>query len=78
MLAYRAGVPIVPAVIKGAFEAWPRNKKIFRFRPISITYGPPMQPPAQGDHEAYEKTRQELQESLESLMDLQADGSMKR
>jgi 1-acyl-sn-glycerol-3-phosphate acyltransferase len=34
-------VPAVPAFIEGAFEAMPRNRKLPRLRPISITFGPP-------------------------------------
>lgn len=37
-------VPIVPAVIDGAFEAWPRNKKFPRPKKIRIVYGEPIQP----------------------------------
>jgi len=69
MLAYRGRAPIVPAVIKGAFEAWPRTRKLFRFRPISITYGRPIAPPERSEHETHEKIRRKLQDSLESLME---------
>jgi len=69
MLAYRAGVPIVPAAITGAFEAWPRTRKLFRFRRVSIAYGPPIPPPERSEHETYEETRRKLQSSLESLME---------
>ena len=67
-LAFRADVPIVPAVIKGAFEAWPRSQKIFRFRPLSIAYGRPIPPPATGERETHDEIRRELQNSLEALM----------
>lgn len=40
-IAERAGVPIVPAVVEGAFEAWPRHGRIRR-RPISVWYGRPI------------------------------------
>jgi 1-acyl-sn-glycerol-3-phosphate acyltransferase len=69
MLAYRARAPIVPAAIKGAFEAWPRTRKLFRFRPISITYGRPIAPPERSEHETHEEIRRKLQDSLESLME---------
>lgn len=43
MLAQRANVPILPAVVFGAYEAWPRNKKFFRlFRRISVCFGRPI------------------------------------
>jgi len=68
LIAHRAGVPIVPAFIRGAFEAWPRSRKLFRFRPVSITYGPPIPPPQCAKGDTLEQTRRNLQESLESLM----------
>ena len=49
-IADRAGVPIVPAVVDGAFEAWPKGRGI-RPWPIRVIYGKPI-PPAerQGAH----------------------------
>jgi 1-acyl-sn-glycerol-3-phosphate acyltransferase len=38
----RAGVPVVPCVIDGSFQAWPRTDKIFHAYPISVMYGPPL------------------------------------
>jgi 1-acyl-sn-glycerol-3-phosphate acyltransferase len=38
----KAKVPVVPAVIDGSIDAWPRGHKIFRSRPIRILYGKPM------------------------------------
>jgi len=67
MLAHRANVPIVPVVIKGAFEAWPRHRKLFRFHRISIVYGRPIPPPPNADRETQERVLQELQKSLEEL-----------
>jgi len=42
VLAARASVPIVPVAIDGAFEAWPRGRRLFRFRPVRVGYGPPV------------------------------------
>lgn len=41
-IAHRARVPIVPAVIDGAFKAWPRTRLLPRPRPIRIMFGPPI------------------------------------
>lgn len=41
MLVRRAGVPVIPAVIDGSFEAWPRGEKP-RAHPIRVRYGPPL------------------------------------
>jgi len=68
LLAHRAGVPIVPAVIKGAFEAWPRSRKIFRLRRISVRFGEPIDPPADGERDSYEGVRAEIQRRLEGMM----------
>ena len=39
--ARRAGVPILPAAITGAFEAWPRHRSLPRPRAIRVRFGPP-------------------------------------
>jgi 1-acyl-sn-glycerol-3-phosphate acyltransferase len=39
LLSRRANVPIVPIVIDGAFECWPRTKKIFSPGRIAVVYG---------------------------------------
>lgn len=43
MLACVAGVPIVPAGIRGAFQAWPRGGR-FTLHPIEIAFGAPIHP----------------------------------
>jgi 1-acyl-sn-glycerol-3-phosphate acyltransferase len=42
VIAKRSGVPVVPAVIHGAFEAWPRTNKFFRFHPVKVAFGRPL------------------------------------
>ncbi len=42
MLARRAGVPILPLVIDGAFEAWPRSRRLPRPHPIRVACGRPV------------------------------------
>lgn len=40
-IARRSGSPVVPAVIDGAFEVWPRARKLFRFGPaVKVAFGP--------------------------------------
>jgi 1-acyl-sn-glycerol-3-phosphate acyltransferase len=47
LIARRAGVPIVPTLIQGAYEAWPRTSKFPRPRPITVVYDEPLHlPPA--------------------------------
>lgn len=38
----RAGVPVVPCVLDGSYDAWPKGRKVFRPHPIRVVYGPPM------------------------------------
>jgi len=42
LLARKANVPIIPSVIDGAFEAWPRQQKWFSRGKVYVTYGPPI------------------------------------
>jgi 1-acyl-sn-glycerol-3-phosphate acyltransferase len=43
LVVRRAGVPVIPAVIDGAFDAWPPHRKLPRARgPIIVMYGPAM------------------------------------
>lgn len=42
VVARKAGVPIVPAVILGAFEAWPRHSPLPGPSPVVIAYGEPV------------------------------------
>ncbi len=58
LLCRRAKVPVVPVVIDGAYEAWPRDKKLFTFRSlISISYGEPIMPEELKDSDAREIAR---------------------
>ncbi len=38
LLSRRAKVPVVPMVIDGAYEAWPRNRNVFRLGCKVVTY----------------------------------------
>jgi 1-acyl-sn-glycerol-3-phosphate acyltransferase len=42
LLARRGAAPIIPVVIDGAFECWPRHKKLFSPGHIRVTYGKPI------------------------------------
>jgi 1-acyl-sn-glycerol-3-phosphate acyltransferase len=44
MLAERAAVPIVPVLIEGAHEVWPRDRLLPRLGRISIVFGKPLNP----------------------------------
>lgn len=42
MLLRESGVPVVPAYISGAFEAWPRDRRWPRPHPVQIVFGDPI------------------------------------
>jgi 1-acyl-sn-glycerol-3-phosphate acyltransferase len=44
LLARRAGVPIVPAAIDGAWQAWPRTSLLPLPETMQVEYGPPILP----------------------------------
>lgn len=43
-LVRRAGVPVVPVRIEGAYQAWPRTAALPRAHPIRVAYGRPLSP----------------------------------
>jgi 1-acyl-sn-glycerol-3-phosphate acyltransferase len=61
----RAKVPVVPVVIDGSFEAWPRGDKLFHAHPIRVMYGPPMN---LSDLKAAEITRR-IEATLRSMFE---------
>jgi len=66
-VACRAGVPVVPTLIEGAFESWPRSRRLPRPRPIVVGYGKPLMPgDFDGDAEALAAA------CREALLELQA------
>ena len=42
VIVRRARVPVIPVSVEGAFEAWPRGRRLPRPRPIRIRYGKPI------------------------------------
>lgn len=44
VIADRAAVPIVPVLIQGAYEVWPKGKAIPRPGVISLVFGKPLDP----------------------------------
>jgi 1-acyl-sn-glycerol-3-phosphate acyltransferase len=42
LLAKRSGAPVVPAIVTGTFEAWPRERKFPRRHPVRVVYGQPL------------------------------------
>jgi len=73
VLAHKGNVPIVPAVVNGTFEAWPRTRRLFRCKPVSITYGEPMPPPDAATRESYERVSLQLQHRLKQMLEEEKD-----
>ncbi|HEX2971467.1 MAG TPA: lysophospholipid acyltransferase family protein [Tepidisphaeraceae bacterium] len=67
MLIRRAGVPVIPAVIDGSFEAWPRGQKLFHPYPIRVMYGPAMNVENLKGQQIVEVIDKTLREMLEQL-----------
>jgi long-chain acyl-CoA synthetase len=44
ILASELDAPIVPALIEGTFEAWPRGRRWPRLAPVRVTFGRPFRP----------------------------------
>lgn len=44
VMAERAAVPIVPVLIQGAYEVWPKGRLVPRLGTISLVFGKPMDP----------------------------------
>jgi len=43
LLGEKASVPLVPTLVNGAYQAWPRKYKLpIRFSPITVRFGPPL------------------------------------
>lgn len=68
LVAKRAGCTIVPVVIDGAFEAWPRDCRFPRARPIQVEYGEPIGP-AQVAAYTVEDLTEEVQRRMGELLD---------
>jgi len=41
-LVLKAGVPVVPCAIRGAYDAWPRWARTPQRRPVTVAFGPPL------------------------------------
>jgi 1-acyl-sn-glycerol-3-phosphate acyltransferase len=55
-LVLKAGVPVIPCVITGSYEAWPRWDRRIRRHHVRITFGPPIPLPhldRRADREAF-------------------------
>jgi 1-acyl-sn-glycerol-3-phosphate acyltransferase len=69
LVARKAGVPLVPLVIEGAFEAWPRTHSLPRPAPVRVACGR-----ARGPEEIADRPEDEVMAELrDEMVRLQAD-----
>jgi 1-acyl-sn-glycerol-3-phosphate acyltransferase len=69
LLARKAKVPVVPAVIHGAYKAWPPHRALFRlFVPIRVAFGAPLRAD-RGDRGSLEKGVAESWKRLRAAME---------
>jgi 1-acyl-sn-glycerol-3-phosphate acyltransferase len=69
-LAARAGVPVVPATIRGAREAFPATARLPRPRTVTVVFGPCLWPPAPDSSRAVQE--QFTRELMRRIADLSA------
>lgn len=60
ILSRELGVPVIPVCIKGAYEAWPRSRKLPRFRHIEVEYLPAVWP----DERGYEDIARDVRDCI--------------
>jgi len=51
LIVAQTGCPVVPAYLKGTFDVLPAGAKRPRFHPVSVSFGPPLSFPSDGNKE---------------------------
>ena len=65
LLATELNVPVVPVAIKGAYEAFPRNRKLpYPFKQIDVTYLPAIHPEGYTQEEFSNAVKRSIKRSL--------------
>jgi 1-acyl-sn-glycerol-3-phosphate acyltransferase len=67
LIVKRSGVPMVPVVVHGSFQSWPKGSKLFHPHPIKVMYGPPMDVRELKGEEIVALIRRTLQNMLAEL-----------
>lgn len=74
LLCRRSQAPVVPALVDGAFECWPRHRTLFTPGPIFVWFGEPLPP-----EEIRRMTNEQLADWLtQTLRQMQHDCRLKR
>jgi len=67
LLATELNIPVVPVAIKGAYEAFPRNKKLpYPFKQIDVTYLPAIYPQEYTQEEFSNAVKRSIKRALNS------------
>ena len=74
ILAHELRVPIVPVAIHGSFNAWSKVGHGIRLSPISVTFGPPLEPeehetPHEKQDMEYTRITRRIRDSISRLLD---------
>jgi 1-acyl-sn-glycerol-3-phosphate acyltransferase len=68
-IAAAARVPIVPVAIRGAFEAFPRSRRLPRPGRVSVAFGRALPPPPAIDRAGHQTQTERLMEHIAALLD---------
>ncbi len=68
-LAAAAQVSIVPAAIRGAFEVFPRHRRVPRSGSVSVAFGAPLSPPQPAQRGAQRALANNLMQQIGALLD---------
>jgi 1-acyl-sn-glycerol-3-phosphate acyltransferase len=60
-------VPVIPCIIQGSFEAWPRTRKFPMPHPIAVMYGPELKVKGLKANEITQLIQQTLREMMTEL-----------
>ena len=74
ILAHELHIPIVPVAIHGSFNAWSKVGHGIRLAPISITFGPPLEPdehetPHEEQDLEYARITRRIRDSISRLLE---------
>ena len=67
MLVRRADAPIIPAVVDGAFRAWPKGSKLPRPTPVRVMFGAPLQVDGMKGEQIVQLIKGKMQSMLDEL-----------
>lgn len=69
-IALRAGVPLIPIIVRGTEKVLPRGKKVIKLAKIKVWAGKPLKKNIGSDRKMTKKDIEELQNELEEKMRL--------